>query len=91
VSVIASGHSLHSAGKEVLSVPFARTTLMQVCAFCVNGLSVWNGLPLELRLLGRFWTHSIIVLKLFFLTLLESVAPLSSSGLEEALYKFLNE
>jgi len=35
--------------------------------------------------LGRFPTHSVIVLKLFFLTVLESGAPLSSSGLEEAL------
>ena len=34
---------------------------------------------------GRFRTHSIVVLKLFFLTVLESGAPLSSSGLEEAL------
>jgi len=29
------------------------TTLMQVRASCVNGPSVWNGLPLELRLLSR--------------------------------------
>src|SRR6218665_2376241 len=40
-------------GKGVLSVPFARTTLMQARAFCVNGPSVWNGLPLEWRLLSR--------------------------------------
>src|SRR6218665_152754 len=45
---------------------------MQVRAFCVNAPSVWNGLPLMLRLqeaasyLGRFPTHSIVVLKLFF-------------------------
>jgi len=31
------------------------------------------------------------VLKLFFFTVLESGAPLSSRGLEGALYKFLNE
>ena len=37
----------------VLSVPFAHTTLIQVRAFCVNGPSVWNGLPLELLLLSR--------------------------------------
>jgi len=37
--------------------------------------------------LGRFPTHSrpIVVLKLFFKTVLESGAPLSNSGLEEAL------
>src|SRR6218665_3620451 len=49
----ASGRSLRSVGREVLSVLFARTTLMQVRAFCVNGLSVWNAPPLELRLLSR--------------------------------------
>src|SRR6218665_3065799 len=31
----------------------ATSTSMQVCAFCVNGPLVWNGLPLELRLLTR--------------------------------------
>src|SRR6218665_2083537 len=41
--------------------------------------------------LGRFPTHSLIILKLFFLTVLESRAPLSSRGLEAALQKFLNE
>jgi len=35
--------------------------------------------------LGRFPTHFIVVLKLFFLTVLESGAPLCSSGLKEAL------
>ena len=50
---IVSGRSLRSARTGVLSVPFARTTLMEVRAFCVNGPSVWNGLPLELRLLSR--------------------------------------
>jgi len=33
VSGIASGHSLRSAGRGSLSVPFARTTLMQVRTF----------------------------------------------------------
>jgi len=41
--------------------------------------------------LGRFPTHYFVILKLFFLTVLESGAPLSSSELEEALWKFLNE
>jgi len=53
VSGIASGRSLRSAGSGILSVPFARTTLVQARAFCVNGPSVWNALPLELRLLSR--------------------------------------
>jgi len=53
VSGIASGRTLRSAGKGFLSAPFARATLMQVRAFCVNGPSVWNGLPLELRFLNR--------------------------------------
>jgi len=52
VSGIASGLSQRSAGRGVLSVLFARTTLMQVRAFCVNGPSVRYGLPLELRLLS---------------------------------------
>ena len=70
----------------LLSVPFARTTHMQVRAFCVNGPSVWNGLHLELRLLSRTLSDTFYLrLKLFFLTVLESGAPLSSSGLEEAL------
>ena len=82
----ASGRSLRSAGRGVLSVPFARTTLMQVRLFCVNGPSVWNGLPLQLRLVSKtlrtFYRH----LKTYFkMTMLESGAPLSSTGLEEAL------
>src|SRR6218665_2733736 len=40
--------------------------------------------------LGHFHTHSIINLKLFFLIVLESGAPLSSF-LEEVLYKYWNE
>jgi len=83
VSGIASGRSLCSTGRGVLSVPFARASLMQVRAFCVNGPSVWNGLPLEFTsYVGRFPTHSIVILKLFFLTVLESGEPLR---LEKAL------
>src|SRR6218665_3611893 len=40
--------------------------------------------------LGHFQTHSLINLKLFFLTVLKSGAPLSRF-LEEVLYKSLNE
>ena len=52
-------------------------------------------LPLELRLpsIGRFPTHSIIVLKLFLLTVLESGAPLSNRGLKSAIkvIEWMNE
>ena len=53
VSDSRSGRTLRSAVREVLSVPFARTTTMQRRAFSVVGPVVWNGLPLELRLLPR--------------------------------------
>ena len=57
VSRIAREGYLHTlCGKGILSVPFTHTTLMQARPFCVNGLSVWNGFTLELRLLSR--THS---------------------------------
>ena len=48
-----SNCSLRSAGKGLLSVPFARTSIMQSRAFSVVGPAVWNGLPLELRLFPR--------------------------------------
>ena len=85
VSGIASGRSLRSAGRGILSVPFARTTLMQIRAFALMARRCGMASLLSCAFyLGRFPTHSI-VLKLFFLTVLESGAPLSSSGLEEAL------
>src|SRR6218665_3500461 len=43
--------SLPTLSGEGSSVPSARATLMQTRAFCVNGPSIWNGLPLELRLI----------------------------------------
>src|SRR6218665_1218064 len=49
VSGISSGRNLRSAGSGGPLSPVARTTLMQIRAFCVNDTSVWNGLPLELR------------------------------------------
>jgi len=52
VSGIASGRYLLYAGRGVLSVPLARTTLMQALAFCVDIPSVSNGLPLEWRLVS---------------------------------------
>ena len=53
VSEAQGSRSLRSAGKGVLTVPFARTSTMQSRAFSVVGPVVWNGLPLELRLLPR--------------------------------------
>jgi len=43
-------------GTGVTLVPFARTTTRQIRAFSAVGPSVWNGLPLALRLLP--WVHS---------------------------------
>src|SRR6218665_332646 len=64
VSGIASGHSLRSVGS--LS-PVCSYHIMQTCTFCVNGLSVWNGLTFELRLISRtlsdtFYNHLKTVL-----------------------------
>ena len=75
VSGVASGRFLRTAG--VISVPFACTTLM----LFVLMASLFSCASY----LGCFPTHSIIFLKLFFLTVLESGMPLSSRGLEEAL------
>ena len=47
------------SGEGVLSGLFARTTLKQARTFCVNGPSVWNGLPLELRLLSRTLSNTL--------------------------------
>src|SRR6218665_8894 len=89
----ASGCSLRYAGTGgVLSVPFARTTLMQVCTFALMARRWGMACLLSCAsYLGRFPTHAIVVLKPFFLPVMESGAPLSSRELEEALYKFLNE
>ena len=53
VSGAQGSRSLRSSGRGVLIVPFARTATMQNRAFSVVGPTVWNGLPLELRLLPR--------------------------------------
>ena len=91
VSGAQGSRSLRSAGKGVLTVPFARTYTMQSRAFSVVGPVVWNGLPLELRLLPRSLSDTFYNrLKQFSLAVLESGAPLSSP-LEEVLYKYPNE
>src|SRR5688572_5665448 len=53
ISAIIGRQPLRSAVRGDLSVPFARTSTMQHRAFSVVGPSIWNGLPLELRLLPR--------------------------------------
>src|SRR6218665_2033399 len=95
VSGITSGISLRSAGRGFLSVPFARS--LQIA--CTQTLFVLMARQCEIASLlscssynpGLFPTHSIVVLKLFYLTVLVSGAPLRISGLEEALQTFLNE
>src|SRR6218665_4002478 len=44
----------------VLFVPFARTSTHQTRSFSVVGPSVWNGLPLALRLLPRVHSDAFI-------------------------------
>lgn len=73
--------------KEVLSVPFAFTTIMQNR----SSLVVWNGLPLELCLFpgspsDTFYKHLMDVI----LAMLKSETPLSSS-VKVVLYKSATE
>jgi len=70
--VTTSNHSQVTPSNHSLTVLMARRCGMASLLGCASYL-------------GRFPTHSIVVLKLFFLTVLELGAPLSSSGLEEAL------
>ena len=80
---ITSGLSLRSPGRKILLVQFAHTALMQARAFCVNDPSVWNSLPLELRLLSRTLSDTFFNrLKTALFTVLESGAPPRSRGLE---------
>src|SRR6218665_859930 len=48
-----SGRYLRSSERGLLSVPFARTTIMQSRACSVVAPMVWNSLPPALRLLPR--------------------------------------
>ena len=50
--------SLRSTERGVLMVPFARTATKQNRAFSVVGPSLWNGLPLALRLHPRIHSES---------------------------------
>lgn len=53
VSGSRSSRSLRSSERGLLSVPFARTTIMQSRACSVVAPTVWNSLPPALRLLPR--------------------------------------
>ena len=53
VSAVVGRRVLRSASSGELLVPRARTSTRQRCAFSVVGPSVWNALPLEIRLLPR--------------------------------------
>src|SRR6218665_993765 len=82
-----SSRSLCSSQQGLLLVPFACTSTKQSRAFSIVGPSIWNGLPSHLRTLPRALSPAFfLTLRLLFLAMLESGAPLSSS-LEEALYK----
>src|SRR6218665_324417 len=48
-----SSRSLRSSERGLLSVPFARTTIMQSRACSVVAQTVWNSLPPALRLLPK--------------------------------------
>src|SRR6218665_1342098 len=51
--------SLRSTKRGVLFVPFVCTSTRQVHEFSVVGTSVWNGLPLALRLLPRVLSDAL--------------------------------
>ena len=53
VSGSRSSRSLRSSERGLLSVPFARTAIMQSRAYSVVAPTVWNSLPPALRLLPR--------------------------------------
>ena len=72
-------------GTGLLFVPLASSCTMQTRAFSVVGPSVWNGLPLALRLLPKVHSDTL-ALNLFFLAVQGSGALLSSN-LEDALCK----
>src|SRR6218665_829308 len=79
--------SLRSMEREIIFVPFSRTSTRQTHAFSMVGAFVWNGILLHCDFFTGFTpTHSILALKLLFLAVLESGALLSSN-LKGALYK----
>src|SRR6218665_3265995 len=55
-----SSHSLRSADRGLLRVPFARTSIRQKSAFAVVGSSIWNGLPLSIRSLPRTLSQTFL-------------------------------
>src|SRR6218665_1482326 len=82
-----NSRSLCTSQQGLLLVPFARTSAQQSRAFSVVCPSIWNRLPSQLRTLSRALSPAFFLnLRLLFLAVLASGAPLSSS-LEEVLYK----
>src|SRR6218665_2621646 len=82
-----SSRPLCSSQQGLLLVPFGRTSAKQSRAFSVVGPSIWNGLPSQLRIFTRALQPALFLkLRVLFLAVLESGAPLNSS-LEEGLYK----
>src|SRR5688572_1848270 len=66
--------------KGELLVPRAHTTIRQRRAFSIVGPSIWNGLPLDLRLMPRLDSRSFYkYLKSHFLAVARLGAPLSRS------------
>ena len=53
VSDLASRRTLRSSARGELLVPRAHTSMRQRRAFSIVGPSIWNGLPLDLRLMPR--------------------------------------
>jgi|SRR6218665_118401 len=80
-------YSFEKSHQEIHTLHVTDSVKKQKCDYNVV-MSRWCGMASLLSCssyLGRLPTHSIVALKLFFLTVLELRAPLSSSGLEEAL------
>src|SRR6218665_3014238 len=55
-----NSRSLRSADQGLLRVPFARTATRQKRAFAVAGPSIWNDLPLSIRLLPRTLSQTFL-------------------------------
>src|SRR6218665_65162 len=76
-----NSRSLRSSQRGLLLVPFASTSATLSRAFSVVCPSIWNGLPSQLRVFPRlepcYLRFFLNLLRLLFLAVLESGAPLS--------------
>ena len=90
VSVVLARRALRSASSGKLLVPRVETSTCQRRAFSVVGPSVWNSLPLQVRLLPRVDSSVFYKLLKTFCFTVVGLGALLSGFLEEALYKFLN-